>query len=156
MTILGPQCLRLFWKGGPCNPEGRSDSEDQKMSRKGLSKAVLKTVNQKDPSPWRPLVGGPYCSFEAPKNLWRPPPKEAPQERLRLQLYFQRSTQEVKVKVRSNRVTRSKCCMSILCTCFDRLFVTQNSMVTFISKFGPRKGQCQVKLGQIGSNFQIH
>ena len=32
---------------------------------------------------------------------------------------------------------------------------TQNSLVTSISKFGPRKGQDQVKLGQVRSNFQI-
>ena len=31
----------------------------------------------------------------------------------------------------------------------------QNSMVTSIFEFGLRKGQCQVKLGQIRSNFQI-
>ena len=34
-------------------------------------------------------------------------------------------------------------------------FRTQKPMVTFIFKFGLRKGQCQVKLGQIRSNFQI-
>ena len=34
-------------------------------------------------------------------------------------------------------------------------FGTQNSMVTFIFKFDPRKGQLQVKLGQIRSNFKI-
>ena len=28
-------------------------------------------------------------------------------------------------------------------------------MVAFVSKFDPRKGQFQVKLGQIGSNFKI-
>ena len=34
-------------------------------------------------------------------------------------------------------------------------FGTQNSMVTFIFKFDPRKGQLHVKLGQIRSNFKI-
>ena len=33
------------------------------------------------------------------------------------------------------------------------VFRTHNSMVTLFSEFGPRKGQCQVKLGQIRSNF---
>ena len=32
---------------------------------------------------------------------------------------------------------------------FDGSFGTQNAMVTFIFIFDPRKGQCQVKLGQI-------
>ena len=35
------------------------------------------------------------------------------------------------------------------------VFLTQNSMVTFIFKFDPRKSQLQVKLGQIRSNFKI-
>ena len=35
------------------------------------------------------------------------------------------------------------------------LFVTQKSMVKFIFEFDPRKGQIQVKLGQIRSNFKI-
>ena len=34
-------------------------------------------------------------------------------------------------------------------------FGTQNLMVTLIFKFDPRKGQLQVKLGQIRSNFKI-
>ena len=38
---------------------------------------------------------------------------------------------------------------------FNELFGTQNSIVTFISKFGPRKGQYQVNIDQIRSNFQI-
>ena len=38
---------------------------------------------------------------------------------------------------------------------FYRSFGTQNLMVTFIFKFEPRKGQLQVKLGQIRSNFKI-
>ena len=33
-------------------------------------------------------------------------------------------------------------------------FGTQNSMVTFIFEFDPRKGHLQVKLGQIRSNFK--
>ena len=35
-------------------------------------------------------------------------------------------------------------------------FGTQNLMVTLIFKFDPRKGQAQVKLGQIRPNFKIH
>ena len=35
------------------------------------------------------------------------------------------------------------------------VFGAQNSMVTIIFEFGLRIGQCQVKLGQIRSNFQI-
>ena len=38
---------------------------------------------------------------------------------------------------------------------FYGLSGTQKSIVTLISKFDPRKGQIQVKLGQIGSNFRI-
>ena len=34
-------------------------------------------------------------------------------------------------------------------------FGTQNSMVTFNFKFDPRKGQLQVTIGQIWSNFKI-
>ena len=34
-------------------------------------------------------------------------------------------------------------------------FGTQNSIVTFIFKFDPRKGQLKVKLGQTRSNFKI-
>ena len=37
---------------------------------------------------------------------------------------------------------------------FSGSFWTQNSMVTFIFKFDPRKGPLQVKLGQIWSNFK--
>ena len=35
-------------------------------------------------------------------------------------------------------------------------FRTQNQIVTFIFKFHPRKGQSQVKLGQVRLNFKIH
>ena len=38
---------------------------------------------------------------------------------------------------------------------FYGLFGTQNLMVTLILKFYPRKGQVEVKLGQIRSNFKI-
>ena len=38
---------------------------------------------------------------------------------------------------------------------FYGLFGTQNSMVTFISKFDQTKGELQVKLGQFRSNFKI-
>ena len=46
--------------------------------------------------------------------------------------------------------------MSVVWHMFYVSFRTQISMVTFISKFGLRKGQCQIKLGQIRSNFQAH
>ena len=35
-------------------------------------------------------------------------------------------------------------------------FGTQNQMMAFVFKFGLRKGQCQVKIGQNRSNFQMH
>ena len=44
--------------------------------------------------------------------------------------------------------------MSVVRHMFYGSFGTQNSMVTSISKFDPSKVQCQVKLGQISSNFQ--
>ena len=37
---------------------------------------------------------------------------------------------------------------------FYRLFGTQNTMVAFISRFDPRKGQYKVKPGQTRSNLQ--
>ena len=46
--------------------------------------------------------------------------------------------------------------MSVKRHMFYGLFGTQNSMVTFGSKFDPRKGQCQVKIARISSSFQIH
>ena len=55
--------------------------------------------------------------------------------------------------MRSNKVTKSKCCLSVLRPIFYGSFGMQNSMVTFIFKFDPRKRQLQVKLGQIRSNF---
>ena len=60
------------------------------------------------------------------------------------------------IKARSNEVTKSKCCMIVVQHMFYGALGTQNSIVTFISKFGPRKGQCQVIIGQIRLNFQIH
>ena len=64
-----PMSLRPFWNGGPCNPEGRPHSliaRTKNRSTKDLSKAVLKTANETAGSALRPLVGGPYCSLEAP------------------------------------------------------------------------------------------
>ena len=49
-----------------------------------------------------------------------------------------------------------KCCATHNTFLEDqRSFGMQNLMVTFIFRFGPRKGQFQVKLVQIRSNFQI-
>ena len=62
---------------------------------------------------------------------------------------------KVKFKVRSNKVTELKCCTSAVRLMCHWSFGTQNSMVTSISKFDSRKGQCQVELGQIRSSFQI-
>ena len=45
--------------------------------------------------------------------------------------------------------------MSIVRLMFYESFGTQNWMLTFVCKFDPRKGQCQVRLGQIKSNFQV-
>ena len=45
--------------------------------------------------------------------------------------------------------------MSVVRHMFYGSFGTQNSMVTFISKFDLRECQCQVKLGQFRLNFQI-
>ena len=45
--------------------------------------------------------------------------------------------------------------MIVMRLMFYGSFGTQNSMVTPISKFDPMKGQCQVNLGQIRSNFQF-
>ena len=61
----------------------------------------------------------------------------------------------IKVKVRSNKVIKLKCCLSVVRHMFYVSFETQSSMVTFIFKYDPRKGQVQVKLSQIGSNFEI-
>ena len=61
----------------------------------------------------------------------------------------------VKVKVRSNKVSKSKCCKSVVRHTFYGSFWTQKTMVTFISKFDPSKGQYQVKLGSIRPNFKI-
>ena len=88
--------LRPYWNGGPCDPEGRLDwkggpiGKSQKRSTKFLSKAFQKKVNEKAGSVRRPLVGGPYCSLEAPSKggplRGRPPrtfggpSKEGPQE----------------------------------------------------------------------------
>ena len=55
----------------------------------------------------------------------------------------------VKVKVRSNKVTKWKCCMSAVRHMSFRSFGTQNLMVAFIFMFCLRKGQYQVKSGQI-------
>ena len=55
----------------------------------------------------------------------------------------------------SNKVTKRKCCMSVKRHMFYGPFGTQNSMVAIIFKLGHRKCQCQVKVGQIRSNFQI-
>ena len=52
---------------------------------------------------------------------------------------------KVKVKVRSNKATKSKCCMSVVRHMFYWSFGTQNSMARLISKFDPRKGQYQAK-----------
>ena len=30
MAILGPQCLKPLWKGGPYDPEGKPHSEENK------------------------------------------------------------------------------------------------------------------------------
>ena len=60
---------------------------------------------------------------------------------------------KVKVKIRSNKVTKSKYRLSVVRRYGS--FKMQNSMVAFIFKFGPRNGQFQVKLGQIRSNFKI-
>ena len=59
------------------------------------------------------------------------------------------------MKVRSNKVTKSQCCLSVVRHKFYGSFWTQNSMVTLIFKFDQRKGQLQVKLGQIRSNFKL-
>ena len=61
----------------------------------------------------------------------------------------------MKVKVRSNKVTKWKCCMSVVRHMFFGSFGRQNLMVAFIFMFCLRKGQYQVKSGQIRSNFQI-
>ena len=57
---------------------------------------------------------------------------------------------KVKVKIRSNKGHQNKMLLSVVRHMFNESFRTQNSMVTFIVKFGPRKGQCQAKQGQIG------
>ena len=57
-----------------------------------------------------------------------------------------------KVKVRPDKVTKSKCCTSVVQHMFYGSFETPNLMVILIFKFG-RKIQYQVKLGQIRSNF---
>ena len=56
------------------------------------------------------------------------------------------------MKVRSNEVTKSKCCLSVVRHMFMGSFGTQNLMVTLICKFDPKKGALQVKIGQIKSN----
>ena len=58
-------------------------------------------------------------------------------------------------QVKSNKATKTKCCMIVMQHMFFGSFGTQNSMVTFISKFDQRKDQFQVKEGQIRSNVQI-
>ena len=68
--------------------------------------------------------------------------------------YWPYTKEKVKVKVRSNKVAKSKYSLSVVWHMFYGSFGTQNSM-TFIFKFDPRKGQFQVKLGQIWSNFKI-
>ena len=60
-----------------------------------------------------------------------------------------------KVKVRSNKVTKSKCCLCFVRHTFYWSFGTPNSIMTFNLKFDPMKGKLQVKLGQIGSTFKI-
>ena len=52
----------------------------------------------------------------------------------------------------SNKLTKGKCCISVVRYIFYVSSGTKNLMVTFIFKFGLRKGQCQenwVKLGRI-------
>ena len=44
--------------------------------------------------------------------------------------------------------------MSVVRHMFRESFGTQNLIVTFVFKYGPRKGQFQVKLGEI-SKFKI-
>ena len=56
---------------------------------------------------------------------------------------------------RPNKVIKLNCCMIVVQRMFYGSFGTPNSMVTPISKFDPRKCQCQVKLGQIRTHLQI-
>ena len=60
----------------------------------------------------------------------------------------------MKVKVRSNKATKSKCC---LCRATHVLFVIYDAEFDGDTHFEiyPRIGQLQVKLGQICSNFKI-
>ena len=44
--------------------------------------------------------------------------------------------------------------MTVVRHMFYGSYGTQNTMVAFIIRFGPRKGQYKVKLGQIRSDFQ--
>ena len=57
---------------------------------------------------------------------------------------------KVKLKIRSNKGHQNKIMLSVMRHMFYESFGTQNSMVTFIVKFGPRKWQCQAKQGPIG------
>ena len=57
--------------------------------------------------------------------------------------------------VRSKKATKSKCCVIVVQHMFYGSIGTQNSIVTFMFKFDPRKGKLQIKLGQIRSNFEI-
>ena len=59
------------------------------------------------------------------------------------------------VKVRSNKVTKPKCCWSVLRHTFYGSFGMQNAIVAFIFKFDPRKRQFLVTQGQIRSSFKI-
>ena len=52
------------------------------------------------------------------------------------------------------RSPKWKCCISVVRHMFYGSFGTQNTMVAFIFRFDPRKGQYKVKLGQKRSNFQ--
>ena len=62
---------------------------------------------------------------------------------------------KVKDKFRSNKVTKSKCCLSVVRHMFYGSFETQNLMVALMFKSDLRIGQFQVKLGQIRLNFKI-
>ena len=57
---------------------------------------------------------------------------------------------KTKVKVRSNKIAKSKCWVSVVWHLIYGSFGMQNPIVTF-----SQKGYCQVKLGQIRSDFKI-
>ena len=69
--------------------------------------------------------------------------------------YWPYTKQRSRSRVRSDKVTKTKYCSSIVRHMFYGSFGTQNSMLTCTIKFDLRKGQLQVKLGQIKSNFKI-